>query len=68
MACCHRHQLFAPAEEEWVVADEKPAGVRLDEGGKGSLQFVLSAGLQNMELHSLCTRRFLHVSHHALSS
>jgi hypothetical protein len=54
-------------EEEWVVADEKRASVRSGKEGKGGLKFVLGPTLQYVELHPLRVRRFLHVSHHALS-
>ena len=53
MACGQRQELFAPAVEERVVADEKRAGVLLDKGGEGGVEFVFGAGLQDMELQPL---------------
>jgi hypothetical protein len=37
----------------------------LDEGRESSIDLALGAGLQDIELHPLGPRRFLHVSHHA---
>jgi hypothetical protein len=56
-------ELVAPTVEEWVVADQKRARVLLDEGGEGGVDLAFCSGLQDKELHPLCPRRFLHVSH-----
>src|SRR5437016_13797177 len=40
--------------------------MQLNESGEGGVEFALGAGLQNMELHPLRTRRFLPVSDYAL--
>ena len=63
---CQRHELLAPAVEERIAGDDERAGMQLDEGGEGGVDLAFGAGLQDMELHPLRARRFLHVSHHAL--
>ena len=68
MARRQRHELLAPAVEERIGADEERAGLQLDEGGEGGVDLAFGAGLQDMELHPLRARRFLHVSHHALGT
>jgi hypothetical protein len=35
--CRQRDELFAPAVEEWIGADEERAGLQLDEGGEGGV-------------------------------
>ena len=42
--------------------------MQLDEGSQGSVDLAFGAGLQDIELHPLRARRFLHVSHHALGN
>ena len=68
MACRQRHELLAPVVEEWIGADDERAGLQLDKGREGGLDVALGAGLQDMELHPLRARRFLHVSDHALGA
>ncbi len=68
MACRQRHELLAPAVEERIGADDERAGMQLDEGGESGVDLAFGAGLQDMELHPLRARRFLHVSHDALGS
>ena len=68
MACCQRHKLLAPADEERVAADDERAGLQLDEGGEGGVDLAFGASLQDLELHPLRARRFLHVSDHALGN
>ena len=40
--------------------------MQLDEGRESGVDLAFGAGLQDMELHPLCARRFLHVSDDAL--
>ena len=61
MACRQRHQLFAPAVEERVAADDERAGMQLDEDHEGGVDLAFGAGLQDMELHPLGARHPLHV-------
>jgi hypothetical protein len=68
MACRQRHDLLAPEHEEWVGRDEERAGLPLDEGSEGGVDLAFGAGLQDMELHSLHSRRFLCLSHYGLDS
>ncbi len=49
MARGQRHELFKPAEEEWVVADKQRADPLLDEGYEGRVELAFAAGVQNME-------------------
>ena len=67
MACRQRHDLLAPAVDEWFGGDDEGAGVALDEGGEGGVNLAFAAGIEDKELHPLGARRFLHVVHHALS-
>ena len=39
--------------------------MQLDEGGEGGVDLAFGADFQDMELHPLRARRFLHVSGHA---
>jgi hypothetical protein len=45
-----RHELLAPAVEEWIRADDKPADLQFDERGEGGLGLGIGAGVQDMEL------------------
>jgi hypothetical protein len=49
-----------------IFPNEKRAGMMLHERCEGGIDLGFGSGLQDMELHPLHTRRFLHVSHHAL--
>src|SRR5262249_54465917 len=66
VAGCQRHQLLAPARKEWVVTDEEGAGLRW--GGERGVDLAFAASLENLELHPLRARRFLHLSYHALGT
>src|SRR5204863_6753369 len=66
MAQCQRHELLAPAAEEWIRADDERVGMQLDEGRESGIDLTLGAGLQDVELHPLHARRFRRVSHIAL--
>jgi hypothetical protein len=68
MACCQCDELCAPAVEERVGAIDDRTGFQFAEGREGGLDFAFRAGLQDGELHSPHTRRFLHVSDCALLS
>src|ERR1019366_5642390 len=50
------------AEEEWIIADDERVGVQVDKVCEGVVDLVYGAGLQDLELHPLCTRRILYVS------
>ena len=65
MACCQRHNLFAPAEEEHIAGDEEGGDVLFDAGRQSGGELAFGAGLQDTELHSLRVRRFLQVSNDA---
>src|SRR5260221_13764454 len=56
MACCQRHDLLAPAVDEWFGGDDERVGGALDEGGEGGVYFAFGAGVQDGELHSLGAR------------
>jgi hypothetical protein len=45
-------KLFAPAIEEWLTADHKPACSQLDQACKDRIKVTLGAGMQDMELQS----------------
>jgi hypothetical protein len=66
MACRQHHQLFASAVEERIGADDERAGIQLDEGGEDAFEFVLGAGLQDMELYPFRLRRHLNLAYVAL--
>ena len=66
MARCQRNELFAPGEEDRVGTDDKRAGVQLDDGSESGVDLAFSASPQDMELHPLRARRFLHFAHDAL--
>jgi hypothetical protein len=51
MARCQRHDLLASAEEERICADKERVCMQLAEGGESSIDFALSAGLQDKELY-----------------
>jgi len=48
-----RHELLAPACEERIGADDKRAGLQLDEGCETGVDFALGAGIQDLELQPL---------------
>src|SRR4029078_9318233 len=52
-------KLFAPAIEEWLTADHKPACSQLDQACKERIKVTLGAGMQDMELQSEGVRRRL---------
>ena len=60
MACRQRHELFAAAVEERIGTDDECVGMLLDKSIKGGLEFALGAGFQDIKLHALRPRRFLH--------
>ncbi len=62
MARCQRHELPALAVEERVARDTERAGAQLSDGGKGGVDLAFAANPQDMELHPLRARRFLHIS------
>jgi hypothetical protein len=68
MACRQSQNQLAPTAEEWIGRDEERAGLPLDEGGEGGVDFRFGAGLQDMELYTLRPRRFLHVPNYGLDS
>ena len=68
MACRQRHELLAPAVEEWIGGDDERASLPSDEGGEGGVDLAFDAGLQDMKLHPLCPRRLFYVFHYELES
>ena len=55
------------AEEVWIIADEERACPKLNERSEGCLEFALSAGLHDLELHAFRPRRLLYLSYRALA-
>src|SRR6266567_3661631 len=49
--CRQRDELFAPAVEERIGADEERAGLQLEERAEGRVDLAFRAGLQDNELH-----------------
>ena len=61
VAVCQRHDLLKSARNEPVGIDDEPAGMQPVEGRKSGVDFGVSAGLFNSELHAFHIRRFLRV-------
>ena len=62
MARRQRDELFAPAVEEWIGADDERAGPLLRQGREGGVDLAFGAGVQDMKLQPERARRRLHVS------
>jgi hypothetical protein len=60
--------LFAPIPEERVVADQKRAGLPLDESVEGSVDLAFGSGLQDRKLHPFHAGRFLRLADDALGT
>src|SRR5262249_35613669 len=43
-------KLFAPANEEWIVADHEPNGAELDQPCKDNVEIAFATRMQDMEL------------------
>ena len=56
-------ELLAPAGEERIRADNKPAGMKFGEGREGGIDLAFGAGLQDRELELLRAHSFLDVSY-----
>ena len=68
MARRQRHELVAPNEKECIGADEESAGLPLNESCEGGVDLVFGGDVQNNDLYSLRTCRFLHLADNALGT
>src|SRR5262249_36071490 len=68
MARSKLYELLAAAIEECVAADDKRAGMQLNEGGKCGFKIVVAADLQDRKLQPLRARCFQQLSDHKLST
>src|SRR5262245_45609055 len=67
MPCRQRGELFAPAEKQHVIADEKRTNPLFDEGREDGIEVGFGAGILDMKLQPECERGVLHSSRLGLS-
>ena len=65
MACRQRHELLAPAVKNGSAPTTSAPACSWTRVGEGGVDLAFGAGLQDIELHPLRARRFLHVSDNA---
>ena len=61
-------ELFAPANEQHIGADQERAGSCLGQSRKGRIEVVFGAGMQDMELKPEGAGRFLQIFRCGLGS
>jgi hypothetical protein len=55
--------VVGPGQQQGAFHAVRAADAHAEKGCEGGVDLAFGAGLQDMELHSLRARRFLHVSH-----